>query len=335
MKVFIAGATGALGLPLARELVARGHEVIGLTRSPAKRSLLANVGARAVVADVYDAPELEGAVRAAAPTHVVHMLSALPKNGPLRVADIAATNELRVRGTTNLLRAAIAAGAQRIVGESFSGVYGYGDLGERPRDENDLPLVREADAGARAVVEALRSLEDQLLAANAQGAIEAIVLRYGLSYGPENASTLYMIDMLRKRWLPVMRGAEGIGSFVHVDDAASATIAALERGRPGATYNVVDDEPVSLNTYLSALAEAIGARRPLAAPRWLVALVAPLAACMAQTRLPLSNTRARRELDWRPRFPSYREGLRQVAQQVAAPDAATSAPARSSTRGAR
>jgi nucleoside-diphosphate-sugar epimerase len=181
--------------------------------------------------------------------------------------------------------------------------------------------VREADAGARAVIEALRSLEDQLLAANAQGTIEAIVLRYGMTYGPENASTLYMIDMLRKRWLPLMRGAKGIGSFVHVDDAATATIAALEHGRPGAIYNIVDDEPVSLNDYLSALAQTTGARRPLAIPSWLVRLAAPLAAGMAQTRLPLSNARARRELGWRPRYPTYREGLRQVAQQLAAPNA--------------
>jgi nucleoside-diphosphate-sugar epimerase len=195
--------------------------------------------------------------------------------------------------------------------------------------------MRESDTGARAVVEALRSLEEQLLAANAQGTIEAVVLRYGMTYGPENASTLYMIDMLRKRWLPLVRGAKGIGSFIHVDDAATATIAALERGRPGAIYNIVDDEPVSLNDYLIALAQATGARRPLALPRWLVALAAPLAATMAETRLPLSNARARRELDWRPRFPSYREGLREVARQLAAPAAAASTPAGSATKGAR
>ena len=335
MNVFIAGATGALGLPLARELVAQGHEVIGLTRSPAKRSLLENVGARAVVADVLDAAVLEGAVRAAAPTHVVHMLTALPKNGPLRAVDIASTNQLRITGTANLLRAAIAAGARRVVAESFSAVYGYGDYGERPLDEADLPPIRESDAGARAVIEALRSLEDQLLEANAHGLIEAVILRYGMTYGPENASTLYMIDMLRKGWLPLVRGADGIGSFVHVDDAATATIAALEHGRPGAIYNIVDDEPANLNTFLSALAQATGARRPLAVPRWLVGLVAPLAASMAQTRLPLSNARARRELGWPPRYPSYREGVRQVAHQVGAPAAITSTPARSSTKGVR
>jgi 2-alkyl-3-oxoalkanoate reductase len=169
MRVFIAGATGALGLPLVRELVARKHEVIGLTRSSDKRALLEGLGAQAAVADSFDASELERVVRDAAPTHVVQMVTALPKNGPLRAADIAATNELRITGTANLLRAAVAAGAQRIVGESFTAVYGYGDLGARPRDEDDLPSVRETDAGARAVVEALRSLENQLLAANAQG----------------------------------------------------------------------------------------------------------------------------------------------------------------------
>jgi nucleoside-diphosphate-sugar epimerase len=335
MKVFIAGSTGALGLPLVRELLARGHEVIGLTRSLSKRSLLENMGAQAVIADVFDAPELERAVRAAAPTHVVHMLSALPKNGPLRVADVAATNELRIAGTANLLRAAVAAGARRIVGESFTAVYGYGDLGVRPRGEDDLPPVRETDAGMRAVVEALRSLEEQLVAADAQGTIEAVVLRYGMTYGPENASTLAMIEMLRKRRLPLVRGAKGIGSFIHTEDVATATIAALERGRRGAIYNIVDDEPVALNDYLSALAQAIGAPRPLVAPRWLVRLAAPLAANIALARQPLSNARARRELGWQPRYPSYHEGLRQVAGQIAAPDRVTSAPARSSTREVR
>jgi 2-alkyl-3-oxoalkanoate reductase len=144
------------------------------------------------------------------------------------------------------------------------------------------------------------------------------VLRYGLTYGPENPSTLYMLNMLRKRQLPRVRGAKGIGSFIQVDDAAAATIAALERGRPGAIYNIVDDEPVNLNDYLSAFAQAIGARRPLVAPRWLLRMVAPIAVGLALTRQPLSNARARRELDWRPRFPSYREGLQQVARQVQA-----------------
>src|SRR5262245_20828714 len=316
MKVFIAGATGALGAPLARELVARGHEVVGLTRWPEKRALIEQLGASAAVADALDAPELERVVRAAAPTHVVHMLTALPKNGPMRPSDIIATNELRVRGTANLLQAAIAAGAQRIIGESFSAIYGYSDRGERPLGEDAALNQPEADPGLRAVVEALRSLESQLLEANRSGQIEAIVLRYGLTYGPENASTQYILKILRKRQLPILRNGRGLASFVHIDDAASATIAALERGQRGTIYNIVDSEPVGFNDYLRAAAQAIGARRPLALPAWLLRLAAPMAATMMSSRLPLSNARARSELGWRPRYPSYREGLRQVAQQL-------------------
>jgi nucleoside-diphosphate-sugar epimerase len=316
MKVFIAGATGALGAPLARELVARGHEVIGLTRSPEKRALIEQLGATAAVADALDAPALEQALRAAAPTHVVHMLTALPKNGPLRPSEIASTNQLRIHGTANLLRAAIAAGAQRIVGESFSAIYGYGDRGERPLGEDAPASQPEADPELQAVVEALRSLEHQLLEANRQGQIEAIVLRYGLTYGPENASTKYLLGILRKRRLPMLRGAHGLASFIHIDDAASATIAALERGRPGAIYNVVDNEPIGFNDYLGAAAQAIGVRRPLALPAWLLRLAAPTAVAMMQSRLPLSNARARGELGWQLRYPSYREGLRQVVQQL-------------------
>jgi nucleoside-diphosphate-sugar epimerase len=132
-----------------------------------------------------------------------------------------------------------------------------------------------------------------------------------------------------------MRGAAGIGSFVHIDDTSTATITALERGRPGAIYNIVDDEPISLNDYLRLLAQVSGARRPLALPGWLIRLAAPLAASLAQARLPLSNARAKRELDWRPRYPSCREGLRQVAQQLAAPKAVISAPTRSAPKEAR
>src|SRR5262249_12402315 len=292
MKVFVAGATGALGLPLVRELVARKHKVIGLTRSPDKRALLEELGAQAAVADALDAPGLERAVCAAAPTHVVHMLTALPKNGPLRRGDVVATNELRVTGTANLLRAAIAAGVRRIVGESFIYVYGYGDLGTSMLTEDELPPIRKPNAGLQAVVEALRSLEEQLVNANRQGLIEAIVLRYGLTYGPENPSTRYMYEQLRRRRVPLVRGARGIAPFVHIDDIVTATIAALERGRPGAIYNIVDDEPVAFNEYISAAAQAFGARRPLMVPRWLLRLLAPTLAAGAMTRLPVSNARA-------------------------------------------
>ena len=328
MKVFVAGATGALGLPLVRELVARKHEVIGLTRSPDKRALLEELGAQAAVADALDAAGLERAVCAAAPTHVVHMLTALPKNGALRRGDLVATNQLRVTGTANLLRAAIAAGAQRIVGESFIYVYGYGDLGTSVLTEDELSPIRKPNAGLQATVEALRSLEEQLVNANRQGLIEAIVLRYGLTYGPENPSTRSMYEQLRRRRVPVVRGARGIAPFVHIDDAVTATLAALERGHPGAIYNIVDDEPVGFNEYIGAAAQAFSAPRPLMVPCWLLRLLAPTFAAFAMTRLSVSNARARRELGWQPRFPTYREGLRQVAQRLQAPEIATSALAR-------
>jgi nucleoside-diphosphate-sugar epimerase len=325
MKVFIAGATGALGLPLVRELVRRGHQVIGMTRSSKKRPLLEGLGAQAVIADALNAAGLAQAVREAAPTHVVHMLTALPKNGSPHTKDLATTNALRTTGTTNLLEAAITAGAQRIVGESFATVYGYGDQGRQTWTEGDLPPVHETDAGLRATVEALRSLEAQLSNATEQGRIEAISLRYGMTYGPENPSTLSMLQMLRKRWLPLVRGADALTSWVHTADVATATIAALERGRPGAIYNVADDEPVGFNQFVKAAAQAIGAPHPYTVPRWLLGWLAPFMVAMVTSRLPLANTRARNELAWRPQFPSYREGLAQVAREFQAQEEATPA----------
>jgi nucleoside-diphosphate-sugar epimerase len=316
MNIFVAGATGTLGLPLVRALVAQGHHVVGMTRSPKKRGLLEGMGASAALADALDAEALEQAVRAAAPTHVVHLLTALPKNGPMRAADLVSTNELRIKGTANLLRAAIAAGAKRIVAESFVGVYGYGDLGAQPRGEDDLPPLREQDAGLREVSEALRSLEQQLLSANAQQQIEAVVLRYGMLYGLESPATRSFLAMLQRRRLPLPRNTHGLASFVQLDDAVSATIAALERGRPGTIYNIVDDDPVGFADFLLAAAQTTGAPRPWMLPRWLMRLAAPMALKSMSTRLPVSNALARHELGWRPRFPSYRQGLAQLARDL-------------------
>src|SRR5918912_1532348 len=184
MRVFVAGATGALGIPVLRQLAARGHEVVGMTRSNSKRALIEQFGARAVVVDALDARALTQAVREAAPTHVLHLLTALPKNGPLRPKDVAATNVLRIQGTANLLQAAIAAGVQRVVAESYAYVYGYGDHGARPLTEADPPPTRDAVRAFQPVDDALRALEAQMLAANQQGQLEAVVLRYGMVYGP-------------------------------------------------------------------------------------------------------------------------------------------------------
>jgi nucleoside-diphosphate-sugar epimerase len=307
MKVFIAGATGALGQPLVRALVHRGHEVIGLTRSASKRPLLESLGARAAVANALDEDALKRALVQAAPTHVVHLLTALPAAGPMRARDLEATNELRVRGTANLLRAAIDAHVKRIVAESFIGVYGRANF-DRPRGE-DEPLPPPSGGGFREALLALRSMEDQLARARDLKAIETVTLRFGGIYGPDVASLQATVRMLRARRIFLPRATSDIMTFVHVDDAAEATIAALEQPSPGAVYNIVDDEPMSLRTFLGIVASAIGAPPPRTMPAWLFRLVAPLMVEVLAVRMPLSNAKAKRELGWKPVYPRVSDGI--------------------------
>lgn len=313
MHVFVAGATGALGLPLCRRLVQAGHRVTGLTRRPAKRAELEALGAEAAVADALDAPALEAALRAAAPSHLVHLLTALPPAGPLRARDLGATNRLRTQGTANLIAAAKAAGVRRIVAESFIYVYGYEDRGETLLTEDDPLGASAAPAGLGPTVEALRSLEAQLLAANAEGGFETLALRFGLVYGPDNPGTRAMVGLLRRGRLPVVQGARGVTSFIHEADAVAAIVAALELGRSGRALNIVDDRPVPLATFLHAAAQALGAPPPRALPAWLMRFMAPVVVAGAQAKLPLSNARARAELAWAPAFPSYVEGWADIA----------------------
>jgi nucleoside-diphosphate-sugar epimerase len=319
MKVFVAGATGALGVPVVQRLVARGHKVIGLTRSPSKRELLLNLGARPVIADALDAEALESAVRAAAPEAVIHLLTAIPKRGLRRFEDVEPTNRLRRLGTRNLIAAARAAGVRRLVGESVIFAYGFGDLGARPLLESDLPPLGAAPEGVRAMVEATRSLEDQILEANQRGQLEGIVLRFGMLYGPR-ASDM-MIDLLHRRRLPIAGGGRAVLSLVHVEDAADATVAALESGRPGAIYNVVDDEPVVLGDFLRALAGRVGAPAPRSVPLLMVKLLAPYAADFSTVRVLAENEQARRELHWAPVYTSWRRGIGTFppARRAAAP----------------
>ena len=310
MKIFVAGATGVLGQPLVRALVAGGHEVTGLTRTPGRRALIEGLGARAAVADALDADDLLRVVRAAAPTHVVHLLTALPPAGVMRPRDLRATNHLRILGTANLLRAARAAGSSRIVAESFLAVYGAADFGE-PRGE-DEPLPTVGGGPMKDTIGALRSLEEQLLAARGTG-LETVALRYGLLYGPDVPALAALGRLLRARKVFVPRGATGIASFVHVDDAVQATVAALEHPAPAPTYNVVDDQPMALADYLSLAAAAFAAPPPRTMPAWIFQLAAPVMAHAAFTRLPLSNAKARRELGWTPAHPTLAEGLPAVA----------------------
>ncbi len=313
MRVFVAGGTGALGRPLLRALRERGHEVFALTRRPEKHGLLEALGARVVFGDALDAEGLVRAVGAVEPSHVVHLLTALPPGGPLRSKDLRGTDRLRVEGTANLLRAAVEAGAKRIVAESFMGVYGTGGAPDLKNEDSPFAAVpRRSALGAS--ITALRTLEKTLLDARDAGTIEVVVLRYGLVYGSEVPSTVALAERLRKRQVFAPGGANGVGSFVHADDAATATVAALEADQPSAVYNIVDDEPMPLMAYLSHSSQLVGAPLPRKAPAWIIRLVAPILAEGFFTQLPLSNSRAKNELGWTLAYPTLREGLPQTAR---------------------
>jgi nucleoside-diphosphate-sugar epimerase len=303
MKVFVAGASGTIGIPLVRALVAAGHQVTALTRSPQKQDELRRLGATPAVADALDPGALAAVVAAARPTHVIHQLTALPKEGPSKASDLVATNRLRIDGTRHLLDASIRAGAQRIIGGSFALLPGA--------------ETRTTIAGINEAADATRSMETQILNANRSNHIEGIVLRYGLFYGPTNPSTIMMVEMIRKRRFPTIRGDQGQLPFIHLDDAVSATLAALDSGVPGAVYDIVDDRAISISEAVRLIAEYTGAPAPRTVPAWLLRLLMPYRARMLTTRLPLSNAKARAELRWRPTFPTLREGLSKSFSQAA------------------
>jgi 2-alkyl-3-oxoalkanoate reductase len=304
MRVFVAGGSGTIGVPLVRALVAAGHHVTASTRSPGKEAMLRSTGATPVVVDALDADALRRAVVAVSPTLVIHQLTALPKTGPKRARELAPTNRLRDEGTRHLLAAAIAAGATRIIGGSFALVAAGG-------------TVATDDADIQAASAAVRSMESQILDAALSGTIEGLVLRYGLFYGPGNPATVEMITLVRRRRLPMVRGDRGQLPYIHLDDAVAATVAALEHGSSGSTYDIVDDSPVSVSEMVRAMAEQTGAPRPYTVPAWLPRLVVPYLARLIGLRVSVSNAKARRELGWRPIYPSYREGLRQTIERVA------------------
>jgi nucleoside-diphosphate-sugar epimerase len=303
LTVVVAGGSGTIGIPLVRALVEAGHRVAATTRSPEKQSLIRSLGATPVLVDALDATALDTAVRSVAPTHVIHELTALPKAGVKRASDLEPTNRLRDEGTRNLLRAAIAARAKRIIVGSFA------MLGAQQG---------ATDGESRRAADAVKSMESQVLDAARRGDIEAVVLRYGLFYGPGNPSTDEMIALVRKRRLPRIRGDQGQLPYIHLHDAVAATVAALERGASGGVYEIVDDHPSSFSEMIEGMADIVGAPRPFTVPAWLPRLFAPYMARLLAIRLPLSNARARRDLGWTPQFPSYREGLRQTIRTTGA-----------------
>jgi nucleoside-diphosphate-sugar epimerase len=302
MNIFVAGGSGTIGIPLVRSLVAAGHQVTALTRSMSKHDELRSLGASVAIADALNREALIAAVQAARPTHVIHQLTALPKGGPRRPADLDATNRLRVDGTRNLLDAAIRAGARRFLVGSFAIL--------SPRG----PVNTASDDAAAAAV---RSMETQVLEATARGDIEGVILRYGMFYGLETPSTTAMIDMVRKRRLPVVRGDAGQLPVIHVDDAVSATERALDAAPPGSTYDIVDDRAVSFTEIVDAIAKYTGSAAPLRVPGWLPRLVAPYMARMTTIRMPLSNASAKADLGWRPKYATMRDGLAHMFRQAA------------------
>jgi 2-alkyl-3-oxoalkanoate reductase len=304
MRVFVTGASGALGRHLVPGLVAAGHQVTATTRTPGKAGQLRAAGAEPVVLDGLDRDAVIAAVRAAAPEVIVHEMTALAGLRSLRHPDqtFAATNELRTRGTDNLLAAAAAAGTRRVIAQGYAGP---------GPDQRPGPVKTEEDpVGWRSIQSAAQmsaaiAYVDQTVPA---GAPEGIVLRYGTLYGPGASDPL--VEMVRKRQVPVIGGGTGVWSFIEVSDAAAATVAAVGRGAPG-LYNVVDGDPAPVAQWLPYLAQVAGGKPPLRLPGWLGRLLAgEFVVAQMTTSRGYSNEKARKELGWEPQYPSWREGFR-------------------------
>ena len=303
MRVFVTGATGALGRYLVPGLVAAGHEVTATTRTPGKVAQLRQAGAEPVVVDGLDREAVIAAVQAAAPEVIVHQMTALADMRSLRKPDklFAATNELRTRGTDNLLAAAARAGTRRVIAQSNINV---NERSGGPVKTEDDPFDSHPIASTKQGLAAIRHVEEAVPA----GVPEGLVLRYGGFYGPGASEPL--LDLVRKRRVPVIGGGTGIWSFIEITDAAAATLAAVDRGAPG-VYNIVDSDPAPVAEWLPYLAEVAGAKPPLRVPAWIGRLLAgDLVVTQMTTIRGSSNEKARKELGWEPRYASWREGFR-------------------------
>jgi nucleoside-diphosphate-sugar epimerase len=309
MRIFVAGATGVLGRRLVPQLVSGGHQVTAMTRTPGKAAGLRAAGAEPVVADALDRDAVLRAVVAARPQVVVHQLTALTGMTGFRKFDreFALTNRLRTEGTDHLLEAARTAGTRRFVAQSFTG-WPFARVGGPVKTEDD-PLDPDPPAQLRRTLEAIRHLEAAVLGTEG---IDGIVLRYGGFYGPGTSAGAgsSMLEDLRRRRFPIVGAGTGVWSFIHIDDAAAATMAAVERGAPG-IYQIVDDEPAPVSEWLPALAAAIGAPPPRQVPAWVARLLAGEHAVVLMTEARgASNAKARHELGWRPGYRSWRQGFR-------------------------
>jgi 2-alkyl-3-oxoalkanoate reductase len=315
MKVFVAGATGALGRALVPQLVAQGHEVVGMTRSASKQDLLRSLGARPVVADALDPDAVAGVVASAEPEVIVHQLTALSgrmsardMRHPERFDGAIMTNRLRTEATDHLLAAGRAVGARRFVAQSFA-AFRFARTGGPVQSEAD-PLDPDPPAALRAALVGIIHLERAVTTIDWG---EGLVLRYGSFYGPGTAISLapdaVMAAPVRKRRFPIVGDGGGVWSHIHIEDAAAATVAAVDHGRPG-IYNVVDDDPSPVREWLPGLARALGAKPPRRIPRWLGRLAAGEMATIMMTDVRgASNAKAKRELGWQLRYASWRQGF--------------------------
>jgi nucleoside-diphosphate-sugar epimerase len=305
MKVLVAGAGGVIGLPLIQRLIADGHEVVGMTRSPERGRAIRNAGAQSVLCDVLYERQLLGLVERAKPDAIIHELTALPdRYDPKRLAEqLAPTNRLRREGTAHLVAAARSAGVERVVAQSVG--FAYAPVGDWVKDE-EAPLYLDAPPPQDAVVAAVADLERQMLE------ISGVVLRYGYFYGPGTQFGVRgaYAEMARRRMLPIVGQGEGRWSFIHVHDAADATVQALAHGE-SAVYNIVDDDPAPAREWIPEFATAVGAKRPFKLPEAIgTRLLGSVAAAAMREQRGASNAKAKAALEWTPAHPTWRTGFK-------------------------
>ena len=308
MRVFVAGATGAVGKQLVPRLVAAGHEVHGMTHSESKQVMLDEMGAVPVVADALDPDQVAEAVGKARPEVIVHQLTAIGPVNPRHMdRDFALTNRLRTEGTDYLLSAGQAVGVRRFVAQSNGAFFLYGRTGGPVKSEED-PVDPTPPRSVRRLIAAIRHLEQAVLDARWT---EGIVLRYGAFYGPGTslAPAAEQFELVRKHKFPLVGGGGGVWSFIHIADAAEATVAAVEHGSRG-VYNVVDDDPAPVAEWLPALAQTLGGNKPMRVPRFAGRLFAGETGVMMMTEVRgASNAKAKRDLGWQPNHASWRQGF--------------------------
>jgi 2-alkyl-3-oxoalkanoate reductase len=299
MRVMIIGATGAVGIPLVRQVREAGHEVIGTSRSQERATYLSTLGAHPIVLDAFDASAVLASVAAAMPDAIIYQATGLAGVRVVRGLDrpFATTNRLRTEGLDNVLAAARQAGVRRVVVQSFA-PYRYAREGGWVKTESD-PLDPAPPASARQTFAAMSYLDRAVTEAG------GIVLRYGGFYGPGDEG---LTRGVRKRQAPIVGDGEGVMSFVHLDDAAAATVLALAHDGP-AIYNIVDDEPAPMRDWLPVLAQALSAKPPRHIPQWIARLIAGPGLTMLTEARGSSNAKARQELGWQPRYPSWRVGF--------------------------